>query len=893
MNNQIINEKVITSSLSETLFGVGRRRQVRLMASMLPKTLHEVCVFYSAIVQAYLIGIAQKKGVKITELKEYSSISSAVSKIWTEGRSIDDKKIFSFIDICKGNEDIALKEVEGFIGVWGEAYAKLMNPDVNAIDYGVTTEDFVAFLRALPLLSQTEIDKENNKLIIKNGKYEIECSCFPYLAFYEYNKDMECDCLCKNVTNNCYVLTSVAPGERDGELHFHYTKINSAEPVALTSKEKGKVYESENLILICRSVGIKVEWNEDSYWCDFAFIKKLADIMNESLLKTLDLDSPQRATSDVRGRLEPLFKGTSLEGVVPAKILYPSSIKMFIYELFITQGIFKTVYSLMFVGRGSQTKSVCEKLFNAIMLTFKKNCVISESEYKEKIEECNRAIAAHIIKLKKIVQKDTGAYQHREMEIYAEQRTLCILHAAGIKNDNIVADAEELMSLDDFYDMFVNPETSINDDLSSLMSLLCCFYGALLQNSKEFDSDKYYKDVYKLRKTYAEEKGLEFLFESFVEIVKDSQGSEVIDKLIGRNCICDLNKLIGFKKKILELKEENEDKFSYFNEESPSSDNVYGDSDAPVMFISYSRLDDQPEDPKIKQFVNKMKEKKIKVFFDVNEIDSGDTWRVRVQNAIRDKRTVMVVMFISRASVLSESIEFELSVANKESKRRFPGDSPTDKDNRNHFILAINLEEDRIEDFIDEMWIDPQYDDNIKARIEKYRRIISQKTFRRIHETDIIAKNFADNVKNNASVTPYPKVYGDETDEFRLQIKSQVKNFFCFLKYGDNYQWHEIDEIDEYFNAENADTSYCVFPMLASVRETQIKRDNITVIGYEIISGKGRENKPSNYILYSKKLAVEEYYCIPNYKTVGENCSWMVEPLLISHDKFIGKNEDK
>ena len=80
--------------------------------------------------------------------------------------------------------------------------------------------------------------------------------------------------------------------------------------------------------------------------------------------------------------------------------------------------------------------------------------------------------------------------------------------------------------------------------------------------------------------------------------------------------------------------------------------------------------------------------------------------------------------------------------------------------------------------------------------------------------------------------------------------------------------------------------------MLASVRETRIKRDNITVIGYEIIRGKGRANKPSNYILSSKKLAVDEYYCLPNYKTVGENCSWMVEPLLISYDKFMGEKED-
>ena len=63
MFNKLINEKLITQSVGEILFGNAYNRRIVLMSDMLPKTAHEVCLFYSAIVQAYIIGVAQKKGV--------------------------------------------------------------------------------------------------------------------------------------------------------------------------------------------------------------------------------------------------------------------------------------------------------------------------------------------------------------------------------------------------------------------------------------------------------------------------------------------------------------------------------------------------------------------------------------------------------------------------------------------------------------------------------------------------------------------------------------------------------------------------------------------------------------------------------------------------------------
>ncbi|MBQ3572824.1 MAG: toll/interleukin-1 receptor domain-containing protein [Clostridia bacterium] len=886
MYNKLIREGLINSSVAEVLFGDEFNREIALMSDILPKTVHEVCLFYSTLVQAYVIGVAHKKGVTVTELEEYGHVSEMLTYLWSPEKKADIDKgetIFSFITDCSlvGGGELVSESATALIGELCDAYKKI-TARKRIVNSPVSGAKFIEFIKALPLLRQCEIDVKNNKLTIDNGKYRIECNCSPYFVFIEYNEETGGERIISEITENCYLFTSSERGERDGELLFNYSKLNSSNKEGLKKRICRKVSDNENLILICKAIGIETQWYEDSYWCDFAFIKKLADATNESLLTSLDLDSPQRATSDIRNTLNLLFKGTSLENVVPKdKSIYPSQLKMFIYELFITQGVFKSIYSLMHAGEGSATTVYTEKLFRVIMETFHKEENLAKEECERAIEDCKAKIEEHLEKLKKIVTRDTQAYRARASEIRAEQRTICILHTAGIKNDKIVADAEELLSIDDFYDMFVNPETSINEVLGNLLSLLCCFYGAILQNNKEFNSTKYYQDVYRLRKEYNAEKSVEYLFDAFSEIVEKSQGNEVIDKLIGRESICDVNKLIGFKDKILALKREDEEGFY-------ASKSAISLSNGPGMFISYCRDDNTEDNPKISRVADYFKSKGINVFFDTSSIDSGDDWKKRVRSCIRDKNTVMVLMFVSKASILRPSVEFELAIANDEAKKRFDSDA----EKREHFLLTVNLEEENIEKFIYDMWTDERYME-FEHRIDKFKEIISHKTFRRINELDKIWENFQRNASESAKVGQDFVSDGTVLTEGQNdQVYLQIANFLAFLKYGNNYEWQELDAIDEYFNKDKGDTSYCVFPMVASVRETRIKRDNITVIGHEIIRGKGRANRGANYILSSKKLSVEEYYCVPNYKTVGENCSWMVEPLLISHEKFVHKDEE-
>jgi hypothetical protein len=54
-------------------------------------------------------------------------------------------------------------------------------------------------------------------------------------------------------------------------------------------------------------------------------------------------------------------------------------------------------------------------------------------------------------------------------------------------------------------------------------------------------------------------------------------------------------------------------------------------------------------------------------------------------------------------------------------------------------------------------------------------------------------------------------------------------------------------------------------------------------MGYEILRGAGEKKRGTNYIFSSVKLSPDDYYCLPNYRTTGEDGVWMVNPLMIKH----------
>ena len=74
------------------------------------------------------------------------------------------------------------------------------------------------------------------------------------------------------------------------------------------------------------------------------------------------------------------------------------------------------------------------------------------------------------------------------------------------------------------------------------------------------------------------------------------------------------------------------------------------------------------------------------------------------------------------------------------------------------------------------------------------------------------------------------------------------------------------------------------------MKETKIHRDNITMVGYEMVNGNGERGSLTNYILTSRPLmSPDDYYCIPHKARVGDDCTWMADPLLISYNRIRSK----
>ena len=107
---------------------------------------------------------------------------------------------------------------------------------------------------------------------------------------------------------------------------------------------------------------------------------------------------------------------------------------------------------------------------------------------------------------------------------------------------------------------------------------------------------------------------------------------------------------------------------------------------------------------------------------------------------------------------------------------------------------------------------------------------------------------------------------------------------YAFFKTGKYLIYDNNEALSDVFSSSTKDLSKCVYPLIASVKEKQIRRDNIALLGYELSAGKKYASSDTKYILTSRKLKADDYYCIPKSRFVGDNCQWMVEPLLIRGD---------
>ena len=84
------------------------------------------------------------------------------------------------------------------------------------------------------------------------------------------------------------------------------------------------------------------------------------------------------------------------------------------------------------------------------------------------------------------------------------------------------------------------------------------------------------------------------------------------------------------------------------------------------IFLSYSSKDR----PWVSEFVATLKESGVKAWFDVSDLAPGERWQEKIQEALRDSETLVVIL--SQNSVESPWTFFELGAAVADQKRIIP-----------------------------------------------------------------------------------------------------------------------------------------------------------------------------------------------------------------------------
>ena len=696
------------------------------------------------------------------------------------------------------------------------------------------------------LMKKCRIIKNANILIFETeGTKVLRTSTTPYL-FFSRGSD--------NGRRRTYIFVSAVRGERNQEVIAKAVELNSIDDIPRTYSKRLNISEREDMRAICRTMGIDTNWySVDECWCDLAFLNRILEV-TESVLKSFwHLGTRQRK---IQGKLKELYRDSDLYDKIDInEEINQNEIKKFLYRFFIENGVFRSMYGL-FLDMSQNKYSL--KLYTMFKEQLVNRGIVSEEKMQKMDEECTRKINEHLSRLGRMIPENTDRYRKRDREIKAEWRSFTILMAAGIHTDNLFADREKFLSIDDYYQMLNYSEGTALAELKSVLCFLCSFYGPLYQNTVPIDELKLIDNI-KSSQEELKEFNLFELFDRLSEIVRKSENSVISEKLLGREeGICETDVVLSYKRDLQRYLAECQQADLSHSEEKM----VRGKS----VFVSYCHRNQEI----VTSFVREWQSKGVNVFFDEDKFRGGDKWKNKAREEIISSECVAVFVFASKDTFLSDAVKYELLIAKNK--------------DINKPVVFINLEDEPISAYLERMICHP---DKFGEGADKYPH-----WFSRHFDFDneiYYEKNQKERIIER--INEFTSVEDDSIDSGLLQrnlnkYETCIAHFYAYLKTGEDedYAMNQIDEI--FHSAENI--SHCVYPLVVSVKETKIKRDNITIIGYEIINS-GQENL-HNYILSSKRLLADDYYCIPNYRTSADDCSWMVDPLLIPCRFFHNSN---
>lgn len=874
--NKLIEERVITESMCRLVFTDDPHMQTSILANRsLVRSSYRICLFYTALIQAYFIAKAIHCNLKVKELGLPEKLTNAIVRRWNLDESYDmgkdSKSVFSFLISCCdcGQDNIISPKAKAVIVSLREMYERYSKVHTKA-RAELTDNDFLTLLKMFPLLATTEVDYEKQMFSFpisfqdrQEGFYQIRCIPFVYYI------DVDTNAIVRQKNNNAYVLAAVKRGEKNGEIRFITTPIHKSDTVGQIYSSVKPIREQaakdESLYLICDAMDINTDWREtDDCWCDLAFLRDLNAVTISALVtfwKSSDKKSHHTPDKNFAMKLKDMFYGSEIyERISENSFIGYENIDNIFYELYINCGVFVTMYSLFL---DSPEHEYSKKLFNIYLDAFVAKGRITKEEREQIYNNCVENVAVRVKKLSAIVSPHSAQYDRRKRSIKAEWRAYWTLKAAGINAENLFTDEELILSIDDYYSMIKNPSTTLKSDLNSVLSQLIEFYGALISIDArtEFDVQEYMNHVSRIR---AENSTLDTrqLFRCFIDIVKRSEGNAAIKKHLGRESVCSIDGLEYYAESIPEQIDDIEESVpsKFFSKK--------------YIFISYAHKDIK----RVKPIVEHWKANGFSVFFDEEKFSGGDDWKDRADEAIESQDCVAVISFISKNAAVSEAVAYELEHAEITESSRSKDMS------HNRFVIPVNLEGMLHGDYLREIL------HSSSGKTKDYVSIID-----RVLSSSKIAFNLQEDTESKIDKEIRSRIFPNGEEEYiemsdYTSLELDIANFYCVLKYGEIGYHKTALDVDRYFR-EDINIARCIFPLVVSVKETKIKRDNIALVGYEIIRGKGEGQRITNYILSANRLEPDDYYCVPNYETIGEDCSWMVNPFLVKCTTFNGIDE--
>lgn len=840
----------------------------------------DISFLYFGLMQCYCFAKAQVTGCLIRELPLHKDFVRKIMDMWDveiPNRFSSTEELFSYLmESAKvAGKDVFGPDAHETIVEIQRKYTKLSRNSRANLDV-MSRESFLRFLMALPLLRTTSLDPLSMKIRFTIADKVTEIKCSPFITFLSFESGSIGDPV-DRLTENCYILTSVAKGDKNGELYFDTVGLNVFDweiGRQAGGVEKGKkricreVGDNENLKLLCRNAGIETSWySADACWCDLKFLNRIVEASENVLLTYCGINREKEASREIQKKIRlVLCDSKSFTQRWTNEVIRVDQLNSLLFEMFLEDGLFKTVRAIMLNAPHLQ-KASSKAFFKCYMQMMIEAGIITAVDHDRLEKQCMERIAISLEKLSHIVSQTTPVYKQREREIRAEWKAFYVLKAAGIKTDSLFADVESILSIDDYYDMIITNEGSPEQDLKQVLRMLCVFYETLMENQSPFDEEKYFKDMERIAPKYRlSEHSVDQFFESFMDIAGRSKEVKHMNELLGRT---------GIEEKLGDIR------YQYNRILTAKSDPceprfIRDDLPGCSAFISYAHEDVE----RVKPIVERWREMGYKLFFDETDLHIGDNWIDVAYSAMEQPSCKMVVVFVSKNAVRKPSVVKELEHAKAlENSKRVGCKEP-----RNfNFIIPINLEEENTEEYLHTIGHDPTVEPNKQKQK-------AAREFAKYIDGDIVFLSESD----ESFERKFRMLYEERTNaDGRVvmpysvdPLKLEVANFYAFLKYG-KCSYKEYEEIDEHFNDENGDLSRCIYPIVASIKETQFKRDNIAIVGYEMIRGKGRHKSSGKRILTSKRMEVNDYYCIPKYRSDKETRNWMVDPLLIRCDRFL------